>query len=148
MEVILTQDLKNLGYKDEVVKVKPGYGRNYLIPKGMAIMADAANKKMLAETNKQRAYKEEKIKKEASTMAEALKDVTVTVGAKAGENGKIFGSVTTIQLADALKKQGYNVDRRQITFDDDHIKTLGNYTANLNLHRDVKIKVNFEVVAE
>mgnify|MGYP000598439477 CR=1 FL=1 len=148
MEVILTQDLKNLGYKDEVVKVKPGYGRNYMIPQGMAIQADSANKKMLAETQKQRAYKEDKIKNEASTMAEALKDVTVTVGAKAGENGKIFGSVTTIQLAEALKKQGYNVDRRQITFDDDHIKTLGNYTANLNLHREVKIKVNFEVVAE
>jgi large subunit ribosomal protein L9 len=148
MEVILTQDLKNLGYKDEVVKVKPGYGRNYLIPQGMAIQADSANKKMLAETQKQRAYKEDKIKSEATSMAETLKNITVSVGAKAGENGKIFGSVTTIQLAEALKKQGYNVDRRQITFDDDHIKTLGTYTANLNLHKEVKIKVNFEVVAE
>jgi large subunit ribosomal protein L9 len=148
MEVILTQDKKNAGYKDEIVSVKPGYGRNYLIPQGIAIMADSANKKMHAETLKQRAFKEDKIKKEAITLSEALTDVTVKVGAKVGESGKIFGSVTTIQLADALKKQGYTVDRRQITFEDDHIKTIGTYVANLNLHKDVKIKVNFEVVGE
>ena len=148
MEVILTQDQKNLGYKDEIVSVKPGYGRNFLIPKGIAIMADSANKKMHAETLKQRAFKEDKIKKEAIALSEALTDVTVTVGAKVGDSGKIFGSVTTIQLADALKKQGYTVDRRQITFEDDHIKTIGTYIANLNLHKDVKIKVNFEVVGE
>jgi large subunit ribosomal protein L9 len=148
MEVILTQDLKNLGYKDDIVKVKPGYGRNYLIPKGMAVIADDANKKMLAETMKQRAFKEDKIKKEAMAAADALKDVTVKVGAKIGESGKIFGSVTTIQVADALKKQGYSVDRRQITLDDDHIKTAGTYIANLNLHKEVKIKINFEVVGE
>ena len=148
MEVILTQDLKNLGYKDDAVKVKPGYGRNYLIPKGMAIQADEPNKKMLAETLKQRAFKEDKIKKEANTIAESLKDVVVKVGAKTGDSGKIFGSVTTMQLAESLKKQGYNVDRRIITLDEDHIKTTGIYTANLNLHKEVKIKISFEVVSE
>src|SRR2546430_977098 len=107
MEVILNQDIKNLGYKDEIVKVKPGFGRNYLIPKGMAVMADSANKKMHEETLKQRSFKEEKIKKDAVTAADSLKDVTVKVGAKAGENGKIFGSVTTIQISDALKKLGF-----------------------------------------
>jgi large subunit ribosomal protein L9 len=148
MEVILTQDLKNLGYKDDIVKVKPGYGRNYLIPKGFAILADESNKKRLAETQKQRSFKEDKLKQEAVTIAESLKDKVITVGAKVGESGKIFGSVTTIQLADALKKQGFAIDRKQITFDEDHIKTAGTYTANLNLHREVKVKINFEVVGE
>lgn len=148
MEVILTQDVKNLGYKDDVVKVKPGFGRNFLIPKGLAKIADDSNRKVLAETIKQRAFKEDKIRKEAEELAEKLKNVTVSVGAKIGDSGKIFGSVTTIQVADALKKQGYNVDRRQITLDEDHIKTAGTYTANLNLHKEVRVKLSFEVVAE
>lgn len=148
MEIILTQDLKNLGYKDDIVKVKPGYGRNYLIPKGYAIIADASNKKKLTETQKQRSFKEDKLKNEALTIAENLKDITLAVGSKIGDSGKIFGSVTTIQVAEALKKRGYTIDRKQITLDDDHIKTAGTYTANLNLHREVKIKINFEVVPE
>ena len=148
MEIILTQDIKNLGYKDDVVKVKPGYGRNFLIPKGMAIIADSSNRKILAETIKQRAFKEEKLKTAATTTAEKLKDTTLSVGAKAGESGKIFGSVTNIQISEALKALGYTVDRRQITLDEDHIKTLGTYTANLNLHKEVKIKISFDVVAE
>ena len=148
MEVILNQDIKKLGYKDDIVKVRPGYGRNFLIPNGMAVLANESARKMHAETLKQRAFKEEKIKKDATVLAEKLADVIVKVGAKAGENGRIFGSVTTIQVAESLKKQGYVVDRRQITLENDHIKELGTYIANLNLHREVKIQVNFEVIAE
>lgn len=148
MEIILTQDVKNLGYKDEVVKVRPGYGRNFLIPRGMAIIADVSNRKHLAEVIKQRAFKEEKLKKDAEKIAESINGLTVKIGAKAGDNGRIFGSVTTIQIADALKKSGINVDRRNITIEQDHIKELGNYQANLNLHREVRVKIDFEVVSE
>lgn len=148
MEIILTQDIKNLGYKDEIVKVRPGYGRNFLIPKGMATIADLSSKKQLAETQKQRAFKEDKLKKDAEKIAESLKDVIVKVGAKAGENGRIFGSVNTTQVADSLKKQGFNIDKRIITIDQDHIKETGSYTANLNLHKEVRIKINFDVIAE
>src|ERR1700741_312264 len=148
MEVILNQDIKKLGYKDDIVKVRPGYGRNFLIPNGMAVLANESARKMHAETLKQRAFKEDKIKKDATVLAEKLADVIVKVGAKAGENGRIFGSVTTIQVAESLKKQGYVVDCRQITLENDQIKELGTYVANLNLHRDVKIQVNFKVIAE
>lgn len=148
MEVILKQDIKNLGYKDDVVKVRDGYGRNYLIPKGMAIVANETNKKVLAETTKQRAHREEKIRKNAEATAAALKDVVVKVGAKVGEKGKIFGSVTSIQIADALKKQGYEVDRRNITMNEEAIKTVGTYTADVRLYKDITAKVNFEVVEE
>jgi large subunit ribosomal protein L9 len=148
MEVILKQDVKNLGYKDDVVKVKPGYGRNFLIPKGMAAMATASSKKMMTETVKQRAFKEEKIKKGAESTAAALKDMIVKVGAKAGESGKIFGSITTVQLADAIKKLGYEVDRKNIQIDEQGIKNLGTYIADVRFHKDVTGKVTFEVVAE
>jgi len=147
MEVILKQDVKNLGYKDDVVKVRPGYGRNFLLPKGLAITADSSNKKMLSETKKQQAFKEEKIKKAAETTVAALKDMIVKVGAKVGESGKIFGSVNAIQLADAIKKLGIEVDRKNITLKDD-IKSIGTYTADLRLHKEVVAKVTFEVVAE
>lgn len=148
MEVILKQDVKNLGYKDDVVNVKPGYGRNFLIPKGLALMATASSKKMVAETVKQRAFKEEKIKKGAEATAAALKDVTVKVGAKAGESGKIFGSITTVQLADAVKKLGYEIDRKNISINEEGIKNLGTYTADVRFHKEVTGKVTFEVVAE
>lgn len=148
MEVILTQDVKHLGYKDDIVKVKDGYGLNYLIPKKFAIIANDSNRKVLAETKKQRSFKEEKIKNEAAAIADKVKDVVLKVGAKAGENGRIFGSVTTHQIAEALKKQGYNIDRKQVEFEEDHVKQLGAYTAQLNLHREVRVKINFEVVAE
>ena len=114
MEVILKQDVKNLGYKDDVVNVKPGYGRNFLIPKNMAAMATVSTKKMLTETVKQRAFKEQKVKAAAETTAAKLKDMIVKVGAKVGESGKIFGSVTSVQLADAIKKLGFDVDRKNI----------------------------------
>jgi large subunit ribosomal protein L9 len=147
MEIILKQDVKNLGYKDDVVKVRAGYGRNYLLPKGIAITADESNKKMLTETKKQRAFKEEKIKKAAETMLSSLNNMIVKVGAKVGESGKIFGSVNAIQLADAIKKLGIEVDRKNILLKDD-IKSIGTYTAEVRLHKEITAKVTFEVVAE
>ena len=147
MELILKQDIKNLGEKDDVVNVKPGYGRNYLIPKGFAALATESAKKVLAENLKQAAFKQDKIKKDADAIATRLEGVKLSIGAKAGESGKIFGSVNTIQIADALKKEGFDVDRRRITFESEP-KFVGEYIANLNLHKEVKVKVPFEVVAE
>ena len=147
MEIILKQDIKNLGEKDDVVNVKPGYGRNFLIPKGYATLATESAKKVLAENLKQAAFKQDKIKKDADAIAARLEGVKLSIGAKAGETGKIFGSVNTIQIADALKKEGFDVDRRRITFDVEP-KFVGEYIANLNLHKEVKVKVTFEVVAE
>ena len=147
MEVILKQDVKNLGDKDDVVSVKPGYGRNYLLPKGFAILATTSARKVLAENLKQAQFKQEKIRKDADDIAARLEGVKLTIGAKAGETGKIFGAINTIQVADALKKEGFDVDRRKITFDADP-KFVGEYTANINLHKEVKVKVPFEVVAE
>ena len=125
MEVILKQDMKGLGFKDDVVKVRPGYGRNFLIPKGIANLATETNKKILAENVKQRAFKEEKFRKEATANAEKLAEVSISVGAKSGESGKIFGSVTNIQIAEALKKAGYDVERKNIELKEDAIKALG-----------------------
>ena len=147
MEIILKQDIKNLGEKDDVVNVKPGYGRNYLIPQGFATMATPSARKVLAENLKQAAFKQDKIKKDADAIAARLEGIVLKIGAKAGESGKIFGSVNTIQIADALKKEGFEVDRRRITFDSEP-KFVGEYVANLNLHKEVKVKVPFEVIAE
>ncbi|MEJ7780143.1 MAG: 50S ribosomal protein L9 [Daejeonella sp.] len=147
MELILKQDIRNLGEKDDVVNVKPGFGRNYLIPKGFATLATESAKKVLAENLKQAAFKQDKIKKDADAIASKLEGVKLSIGAKAGESGKIFGSVNTIQIADALKKEGFDVDRRRITFETEP-KFIGEYIANLNLHKEVKVKVPFEVVAE
>jgi len=147
MELILKQDIKNLGEKDDVVNVKPGFGRNYLIPKGFATLATESAKKVLAENLKQAAFKQDKIKKDADAIASRLEGVKLSIGAKAGESGKIFGSVNTIQIADALKKVGFDVDRRRITFETEP-KFVGEYVANLNLHKEVKVKVPFEVIAE
>lgn len=147
MEIILKQDIKSLGEKDDIVKVKPGYGRNYLIPQGFAVLATESAKKVLAENLKQAQFKQEKIKKDAEAIAGRLEGVKLTIGAKAGESGKIFGSVNTIQIADALKKEGFEVDRRRITFETEP-KFVGEYVANLNLHKEVKVQVPFEVVAE
>ena len=147
MELILKQDIKNLGEKDDVVNVKPGFGRNYLIPKGYATLATESAKKVLAENLKQAAFKQDKIKKDADAIAARLEGVKLSIGAKAGESGKIFGSVNTIQIADALKKEGFDVDRRRITFDTEP-KFVGEYTANPNLLKEVKVKVPFLVSAE
>jgi large subunit ribosomal protein L9 len=148
MEIILKQDVKHLGYKNDILNVKNGYGLNYLIPQGLAKVADASAKKVLAETKKQTAFKEEKLRKAAMSTADFLKEVTIKVGAKAGENGKIFGSVTSLQLSEAIKKLGHEIDRKTITIDDDHIKTLGAYTAKARLSRDVVADIKFEVVEE
>jgi len=148
MEIILKQDVKNLGYKDDVVKVKAGYGRNFLIPKGLADLATDSSKKSLKETVKQRAFKEQKIRAAAESNAAKLKDMVVKVGAKAGESGKIFGSVTTVQLADAIKKLGFEIDRKNISMGEEAIKTLGTYTADVRLHKDIVAPVKFEVVQE
>ena len=148
MEVILKQDLKGLGYKNDIVKVKNGYGRNFLIPQGVAVLATDSNKKMQAEEIKQSSFKEQKLRNEATATAAKLADVTVKVGAKAGESGKIFGSVTNIQLADALKKAGYDLERKNIEMNEDAIKTLGTYSAKVRLFKEISATINFEVIAE
>ena len=149
MEIILMQDVAHLGYKDDIVTVKNGYANNYLIPQGMAVMATAGAKKMLAETLKQRAFKAEKIKQEAEAVAAKLNGLTVRIAAKAGASGKIFGSVNAIQIADALKEQHQiEVDRKKIMIEGDTIKETGTHTANINLHREVKAEITLDVYAE
>jgi large subunit ribosomal protein L9 len=148
MDIILKKNVDNLGYKDEVVSVKPGYGRNYLIPQGYGVLATASAKKSHAETIKQRAHKETKITAEAEAIAAKLVDVIVTIGTKVGENGKIFGSVNTVQLAEALKAKGFDIDRRSLKIKDEPIKEIGTYEAEANLHKGVKPTFKFEVVGE
>ncbi|MFH0867215.1 MAG: 50S ribosomal protein L9 [Bacteroidota bacterium] len=149
MEVILKQDVHTLGYKNDIIKVKEGYARNFLIPKGFAIVATETSRKVLAETMKQRAFKEDKIKKEAQKIADTLSGITLKIGAKAGTSGKIFGSVNSLQIADAIHKQfSYEIDRKKILVDGESIKELGMYSAKVNLHKEVKLEVKFEVVAE
>lgn len=146
MKVILKENLKNLGQQGDVVEVKNGYANNYLFPKGYAIMATPGNLRMLEENNRQGALKREKLKNDALALAEQLKEISVSIATKAGSNGKIFGSVTPLQVSQALKAKGFDVDRRKIEVDD--IKMLGSYKATLNLHRDVAVEIGLEVVAE
>lgn len=148
MEIILKQDVKNLGEKDTLVKVKNGYGLNFLIPKGLAILATTSSKKMHEENIRQRGYKEGMRKVELGKVADNLKNLSIKISAKVGENGKIFGSVTTIQVAEALKNLGHDIDRKLITLEEEHIKAVGTYSADLKLHKDIIVKVNFDVVAE
>ncbi|MEJ5303171.1 MAG: 50S ribosomal protein L9 [Bacteroidales bacterium] len=149
MEVILLQDVPKLGYADEIVNVKNGYALNYLIPQGLAIMATPSNRKVLAENLRQRAFKLEKIKNQALEMAQKLEGLKVRIGAKASSTGKIFGSVNAIQIAEAIKEQhGLEVDRKRIVVDGENVKELGIYTATINLHKEVKAKIEFEVFAE
>jgi large subunit ribosomal protein L9 len=148
MEIILLQDVNKLGLKDDLVNVKDGYGRNYLIPRGYAIAATQSAKKMHAENLKQRAHKEEKIKAEAQEIASKLADVKIVVGAKTSSSGKIFGSVNTIQISESLKEKGFEIDRKSITLPEDQIKEIGKYKAVIKLHREVKVEVEFEIVAE
>jgi large subunit ribosomal protein L9 len=149
MEIILKQDVEKLGFADELVKVKDGYARNYLLPKGLAIMATPSNKKMLAETIKQRSYKAEKIRKEAEFVAGKIEGLTLKIAQKASEKGTIFGSVNTIAVAQALKEQhDIEIDRKKIILPAEHIKELGNYTAQISIHKDIKVTVNLEVIAE
>ncbi len=149
MEIILKTDIQGLGYTNDLVVVKDGYARNYLIPKGKAIIADKTAKKVLAEVKKQKSFKEEKLRKEAETLAKALENVFVKIGAKAAETGKIFGSVNNIQIAKALNEQfKFDIDRKKIFVDGESIKELGKYQATVNLHKDIKAQINFEVFAE
>jgi large subunit ribosomal protein L9 len=148
MEIILLQDVPKLGQKDDLVKVKNGFGRNYLIPQGMAIAASSSAKKIHSENLRQRAHKEEKIKIEAQALAGKLGEVKIVVGAKTSTSGKIFGSVNTIQIAEALKEKGFDIDRRSITLPEDQIKEVGSYKAIVKLHREVKVEVAFEIIAE
>lgn len=145
MDIILKTDIAGLGYKNDTVVVKPGYGRNYLIPQGFAMMATDSNKKIVAENIRQAAHKAEKIKTEAQTIAEGIGEMTLTIPAKAGDSGKIFGRVTNTQVAEALREKGFDIDRKKITVED--VKVLGTYEALLDLHKDVKHKVKFEVVS-
>jgi len=145
MDVLLKKDVERLGSKDEIVNVKNGYGRNFLIPKGMAVLATSSVKKMHAETLKQRAHKDNKLKEEATAMLAKLTKKTFVVPAKVGENGKIFGSVTNIQLADALGNEGFTVERKNINLLTNNIKSVGKYEAEVKLHKEVSGKINFEV---
>lgn len=148
MEIILKQDMAGLGLKDDIVTVKEGYGRNYLIPKGMAILATPNARKIHSENLKQRAHKLAKLKDEAEVLAKQLSEIKITLGAKTSTSGKIFGSVNTIQLAEALQEKGFEIDRKDISLPGDIIKEVGKYIATVKLHRDVKAEVEFEIIAE
>ncbi|RVU25022.1 50S ribosomal protein L9 [Sandaracinomonas limnophila] len=147
MEIILKTDIAGLGYKNDVVTVKAGYGRNYLIPQGFAMMATSSNLKVLAENIKQAAHKVEKIRQDALDLAASIGELALTIPAKTGESGKIFGRVTSLQISDLLKEKGFDVDRKKISFDSE-VKMVGDYAATLDLHKDVKHKITFSVVAE
>jgi len=148
MEVILKQDIQSVGNKNDIVTVKNGYGRNFLIPKGMAVLATPSAKKMHEENIRQRAHKEEKIKNEAQETAKKLGKVSLSIGAKTSSTGKIFGSVNTIQLAEALKEKGYEIERKNISIPEDQIKEVGKYTATIKLHKEVSVDIEFEIIAE
>jgi len=147
MELILKEDVKNLGFKNDVVNVKPGYGRNYLIPQGIAVLATPSNIKVMNENLKQAAHKASKLLKDATDLAESIGDMVMEIKAKAGETGRIFGAVTSLQVSDALKAKGFEVDRKRITIPND-VKSLGEYEASIILHKQVTHKVKFVVTAE
>ena len=147
MKIILKEDIPSLGYKDDVVIVKDGYGRNYLIPQGKAVIASPSALKSLAEEQKQRAHKLAKIKADAEALAAQLKELKLTIGAKTSATGTIFGSVNSIQIAEALEKLGHNIDRKIIDIKDP-VKEIGEYVATVKLHKEVSVEIPFEVVAE
>ena len=149
MEIILLQDVTNLGYKDDIVNVKNGYANNYLLPMGKAIIATATNRKIHAENMRQRAFKEEKLRKDAQTLQAAINDKSIRLVAKVGENGHLFGSITADQIAEALKEQhNYDIDRKKIVVDGAKLKEVGTFTAMINIYKEIKAQVNVEVVAE
>ena len=147
MEVILREDIQGLGYKNDTVAVKPGYGRNFLIPRGLAIIANTSNKKMVEENIRQAAHKVEKTKKDAEELAKNIGELTIEIKTKAGESGKIFGAVTPIQVSEILAAKGHDIDRKRISFEI-KIKELGEYTAILDLHKEVRHPIQVRVVAE
>lgn len=148
MNVILKQDIPNLGHKDDIITVKNGYARNYLIPKGYAMNATAQNKKIHEEILRQRAHKEAELKEAAMKLAEDMKKVSLSIGAKTSTKGKIFGSVNTIQIAEALIEKGFEVERKNISIKDDLIKEVGSYSATVKLHKEVLVDIPFEIVSE
>ena len=148
MELILKQDVENVGFKDDLVTVKNGYGRNFLIPQGVAILATSSAKKVLAETLKQRAFKEEKEIKDATKIADAIKELEIKIPAKTGEGDKLFGSVNNIDVAAALVKAGHEIEKKFIKVEGGNVKRLGKYNADVRLHRAVVVTLPFEVIAE
>ena len=147
MELILKEDLKGLGYKNDIVNVKPGYGRNFLIPQGLALVANEGNKKVVAENVKQAAHKAERLKNDAVELAATINALSLEIATKVGETGKIFGKIIFFQVSEALKAKGIDVDRKKIAFKDD-VKTIGDYTAHVDLHKEVKTTVAVKVVSE
>lgn len=147
MEIILKQDIQGLGYKNDIVKVKPGYGRNYLIPNGSAMIANDSNKRMIKENIRQAAHKAEKLIQDAQALAEKIGDLTIEIGTKAGESGKIFGAITVIQIAEMLKSKGFDVDRKKVIMKESP-KQVGSYTVTVDLHKEVKHEITVNVVAE
>ncbi|GAA4447049.1 50S ribosomal protein L9 [Ravibacter arvi] len=145
MEIILLTDIAGVGYKNDIVTVKPGFGRNYLIPQGFAVLASKTNRKVVEENIRQAAHKAEKLKKDAEDLATAIGETILTIPAAAGDSGRIFGRITTTQISDALRAKGFEIDRKKITVDE--IKTLGNHSALIDLHKEVKHKVALEIVA-
>jgi|SRR5688572_14119746 large subunit ribosomal protein L9 len=147
MEIILKQDVTGLGYKNDIVKVKAGYGNNYLIPNGFALVATDSNKKLVQENIRQAAHKAAKVKQDAESMASKIGELTIDIGAKAGESGKIFGAVTALQIADALKAKGFEIDRKKVVLKESP-KQVGTYNVTLDLHKEVKHEIKVNVVAE
>jgi large subunit ribosomal protein L9 len=147
MEIILKQDVTGLGYKNDIVKVKAGYGNNYLIPNGFALVATNSNKKLVQENIRQAAHKAAKVKQDAESMASRIGELTIDIGAKAGESGKIFGAVTALQIADALKAKGFEIDRKKVVLKEAP-KQIGTYNVTLDLHKEVKHEIKVNVVAE
>jgi len=147
MEIILKQDVQGLGYKNDVVKVKPGYGRNFLIPNGVALIANESNKKLIAENTRQAAHKAAKVKQDAEAIAQRIGELVVEIKTKAGETGKIFGAVTALQIADVLKSKGFDIDRKRVVLKEIP-KQLGTYHATLDLHKEVKHEITVNVVGE
>ncbi|HLT71652.1 MAG TPA: 50S ribosomal protein L9 [Cyclobacteriaceae bacterium] len=147
MEVILKQDVQGLGYKNDVIKVKSGYGRNYLIPNGFALLASPSNKKMMEENIRQAAHKAERVRQDAESLAAKIGELTIDMGTKAGESGKIFGAITALQVSDILKAKGFDIDRRKIVFKETP-KELGTYPVVLDLHKEVKHEIKINVIAE
>ena len=148
MDIILKQDIPGLGHKDDIITVKDGYARNYLIPKRLAVNATPSVKKMHGELLNQRAHKEEQIKQEAEAVAEKMRSLKLTIGAKTSTKGKIFGSVNTIQIAESLQQEGFEIDRKDITIKEELIKEVGSYTASVKLHKEVSVEIPFEIIAE
>jgi len=147
MEVILKQDVQGLGYKNDIVKVRPGYGNNFLIPNGLALIANDSNKRLIKENIRQAAHKAAKIKQDAEALAAKVGDLTIELKTKAGESGKIFGAVTSLQISDALKAKGFDIDRKKVILRESP-KQVGTYSATLDLHKEVKHEIKVSVVAE